>query len=107
MGLPGNGGFSGLSPGPPGSLGAQLPGSWLGLMFPKGPPELGSCLAMGHGQCDWAAGLVTRVRGDQRTWACGLGLWEAKKFLESSFCPSPLLGVLAGDLLGFEPGLAV
>lgn len=39
-----DGGFSGLSPGPPGSLGAQLPGSWLGLMFPKRPPELGSCL---------------------------------------------------------------
>lgn len=60
-GLPGDEGLCGLSPVPPGSLGAQRPGSWLGLMFPKGPPESGSCLAVGHGQCDWAAGLMTEV----------------------------------------------
>ena len=60
-GLPGDEGPRGLSPVPPGSLGAQHPGSWLGLVFPKRPPESGSCLAVGHGRCDWAAGLMTEV----------------------------------------------
>lgn len=62
---------------------------------------------MGHGQCDWAAELVTKVTGGQRIWTCGLGLWEVKrKGLESSFLPRPVLGVLTTDPLASEYGLA-
>lgn len=63
-------------PVPSGSFGAWFPGSWLGPILIKRPPEAGSCLAEGHGQCDWAAELVTKVRRGQRMWASGLGLWE-------------------------------
>lgn len=57
----------------------------------KEASEAGSCLAVGHGQCDWAAELVTKVTGGQRIWTCGLGLWEVKrKGLESSFLPRPV-----------------
>lgn len=71
IGLPGDEGLSGPSPEPPDSLGDQPPGSWRGLIFSKRP---GSGPAVGHGRCDWAAGLVAEVRGGQKAWAYGLEL---------------------------------